>query len=974
MNQAKPQRKPREWSAATKISVIYAVVAFLWLSASDKLAALLASDPQQLAKLQAYKGWLFIIATAWLLYALIRNVTTTARAKQLAEANAEHEADSQKRAVVAASPWSGIRTPILIFCLLAGVIGSTGYLVYRYQEAALESDIQQELMAMTNAKVDRPEIHAPIERLMLLMAALFGIFIAGAGFGIVLWWRQQHANFLIARYQDELKHRVLVQHFDTLAQHANDIVLLMDEAGRLREVNDKAVSSYGYSREEFLALNVKDLRALETQAILPRQMQEVADRDGLVFETIHVRKNGSRFPAEVSARVIKVGGKRFIQSIVRDITQRKHIEADLREREAQYRSLFENLREAIISLDMNGQVQLANPAAAMMLNYESPHAMLGLSAADVFLKRAQAKAVCGELLAKGYVENFETTLLKRDGKSRIHILGSATLQRNKHHFQHIETIFTNVTERKEAEEKVRTERDRAQQYLDVAGVMIVVLDREGNVVQINRKGCEILGYKEAEIVGNRWFNAVFPEYHREEIYSAFQKLIAGEIETVEYVENVVVCRGGEQRMIAWHNAVIRDKDGQVQFTLGSGEDITERKQAEQALRASEARLTHAQRIAHLGSWEIDLKNHKTYWSEEMFRIMGFNSQAVAPSREIFLSRVHPDDCERVERAIAQALTSKAPYDIEYRIVRPTGEERLLRSQDTVFFDDQGQPTVMTGVVQDITKRRCAEAQIRQQELQLIQADKMAALGTLVSGIAHEINNPNNLILINAQLLADAWTDVRKIIEEYDWQLEDQLIAGLPAAEMCTNLPMLINDVYEGALRIQKIVANLKDFVRPGENALCAELDLNEVIRRALDLLSHSIKKRMANLQLDLTADLPPILGDFQQIEQVVVNLLINALEALPEEKSCRITVATHLNQAEDCVELEIKDEGIGISKEHLSRIFEPFFTTKQQQGGTGLGLFITYKLVNAHHGTLVLESEPEKGTVARVKLPIKRLV
>jgi PAS domain S-box-containing protein len=226
---------------------------------------------------------------------------------------------------------------------------------------------------------------------MLLMAALFGIFIAGAGFGIVLWWRQQHANFLIARYQDELKHRVLVQHFDTLAQHANDIVLLMDEAGRLREVNDKAVSSYGYSREEFLALNVKDLRALETQAILPRQMQEVADRDGLVFETIHVRKNGSRFPAEVSARVIKVGGKRFIQSIVRDITQRKHIEADLREREAQYRSLFENLREAIISLDMNGQVQLANPAAAMMLNYESPHAMLGLSAADVFLKRAQAK-------------------------------------------------------------------------------------------------------------------------------------------------------------------------------------------------------------------------------------------------------------------------------------------------------------------------------------------------------------------------------------------------------------------------------------------------------------------------------------------------------------------------------------------------------------------------------------------------------
>jgi signal transduction histidine kinase len=269
---------------------------------------------------------------------------------------------------------------------------------------------------------------------------------------------------------------------------------------------------------------------------------------------------------------------------------------------------------------------------------------------------------------------------------------------------------------------------------------------------------------------------------------------------------------------------------------------------------------------------------------------------------------------------------------------------------------------------EMAERAQLEHKTRQQELQLIQANKMTALGTLVAGVAHEINNPNQLVLMNARVLAESWATARPILETYYQEHGDFLLGGLPYMEMRDTIPTLLRDVHDGALRIERIINNLKDFARPGEHAGQSLFSLNDAVQQALTLLHYLINKTTTCFHADLAEGLPPLRGDIQQIEQVVINLVVNALEALPE-RDCCVTVITRHQTAASCLELEVQDEGIGIAPAHLDRLCDPFFTTKQEQGGTGLGLAITYTLVRNHGGHIAFESTPDQGTRVLVTLP-----
>ena len=273
----------------------------------------------------------------------------------------------------------------------------------------------------------------------------------------------------------------------------------------------------------------------------------------------------------------------------------------------------------------------------------------------------------------------------------------------------------------------------------------------------------------------------------------------------------------------------------------------------------------------------------------------------------------------------------------------------------------------TSLRHEMDERTRLEEKAREQELQLIQANKMTALGTLVAGVAHEINNPNNLTMMNARAVAEAWGDAQPILEDYHQENGEFLIGGLPYAEMRETVPDLIRDMHAGAQRIERIVNNLKDFARPRQQAVQATLQVNEAVQRAVNLLRHRIG-RTVDLQVRLTEGLPPLQGDAQQIEQVVVNLVTNALEALSEAGG-QVAVSTRYNHADRLVEIEVRDTGVGIPQENVERLCDPFFTTKQERGGTGLGLAITYTLVRDHGGNLSFESAPAEGTRARVTLP-----
>lgn len=272
------------------------------------------------------------------------------------------------------------------------------------------------------------------------------------------------------------------------------------------------------------------------------------------------------------------------------------------------------------------------------------------------------------------------------------------------------------------------------------------------------------------------------------------------------------------------------------------------------------------------------------------------------------------------------------------------------------------------LAREAAERKRALEELRLHQDKLIQADKMASLGILVSGVAHEINNPNGLILLNMPILKEVYRDAVEVLESHYRDSGDFPLGGLPYSRMRNEVPHMLDEMLEGAKRIKRIVEELKDFARQDDNSGSDLFDLNQVGQAAVRLVDSSIRKATVNFSAEYAADLPLVRGNAQRIEQVVVNLLLNACQALPSTER-RITLATFRVSNARIVALTVTDEGVGIASEHIPRLTDPFFTTKRETGGTGLGLSVSAGIVNEHGGTLKFNSTPGVGTTVILTLP-----
>ncbi len=279
----------------------------------------------------------------------------------------------------------------------------------------------------------------------------------------------------------------------------------------------------------------------------------------------------------------------------------------------------------------------------------------------------------------------------------------------------------------------------------------------------------------------------------------------------------------------------------------------------------------------------------------------------------------------------------------------------------------GRPAGMASLI-DITEEMEARQKAQERQRQLIQADKLASLGILVAGVAHEISNPNQAITLSGQVAKDAWNDVGPIIEGYYRENGDFTIAGTGYLQMREMIPNCLQAILDCSKRIDTIVSDLKGFARQDQGEAFYTLDLNLVVKSSLTLLTNMLKKTTAKLSVDLFADLPLVQGNFQRLEQVFINLIQNACQALPDQ-SRGVFISTRAGEEPDTVVFEVRDEGMGIRAEDLPKILDPFFTTKRDTGGTGLGLSISATIVQEHGGRMEHSSEPSQGTTARVILP-----
>jgi PAS domain S-box-containing protein len=310
-------------------------------------------------------------------------------------------------------------------------------------------------------------------------------------------------------------------------------------------------------------------------------------------------------------------------------------------------------------------------------------------------------------------------------------------------------------------------------------------------------------------------------------------------------------------------------------------------------------------------------------------------------------------------------------------------ETSFRSRETVLANRSGReiiaevslsPASWHGrpaqaiIVRDITERRKTEEKERERNDYLVQVDKLTALGVLAAGVAHEINSPNQAILANASVLVRAGPQLASILDDFSRENPGFLVAGLDAAEFGSSLPALASEIRKCSDRIEGIIRGLKDFSRQDPGAPSGSLDVNAVVLSALELVSGHLRRATERFSTTLEEGLPRVRGNAQRLEQVIVNLLLNACQSLPDRR-CAIRVSSRSSGDGREVMVEVRDEGAGISPDVLGRLAEPFFTTRQSSGGTGLGLYVSRKIVEEHGGTLVLESEPGRGTKAVVTLP-----
>jgi len=405
---------------------------------------------------------------------------------------------------------------------------------------------------------------------------------------------------------------------------------------------------------------------------------------------------------------------------------------------------------------------------------------------------------------------------------------------------------------------------------------------------------------------------------------------------------------------------------ELQQTLESyKQEVLDRTRVEEALRESEEKYRTILNSIQEGYYEADLRGNLTFFNDSLCGILGYTPDEMMGMNN--RQYMKPEAAKNVYNTFNRVFQTGEPAEaFHWDVIAKDGTHKTVEASVTLIRDSKGEPVGFRGVVRDITERRRAEEQAKLHQQQLMQASKMAALGVLVSGVAHEINNPNNFIMLNAPILRDAWESALPILEEYYKENGDFLMGGMKYSDMRHHVPKLLAGVSQGADRIKQIVANLKNYVRGDGGDLKQSVNVNAVIESSISLISNVIKNATDHFEVNYGSDLPSVSGSFQRLEQVVINLLQNACQALPNrKKGLFVTTASDGSN----VLIVIHDEGTGIDPEALPHIHEPFFTTRQDSGGIGLGVSISSRIVEEHGGTMRFTSEPGSGTTVTITLP-----
>ncbi|MGB6873070.1 MAG: PAS domain S-box protein [Dehalococcoidia bacterium] len=714
---------------------------------------------------------------------------------------------------------------------------------------------------------------------------------------------------------DELTQRRL------LINKSLDGIVVLDEDARVCDVNQRFAEMLGYTLEEVHKLHTWDWdKNFPPEKIL--EMGRNVDEKGLHLETKHTRKDGSVIDVDISISGIMYGGRKLIFCIDRDVTERNRAEEALKNSEESYRELADSITEIFFAMDEHLRYTYWNKASEILTGVRAEDA-LGKSLLEIFpdtsgTRRAEKvyRAVLRTQKPQTFVNDFDI-----DGRHYIFEIGAYPSRGG------ISIFVRDITERKEAEEALRQSEEKYRALFDSTVTGTIVIDAETmKVVMANQAAVEMFGLSSVEEgIGVNPLDFAPPEDKEGVLKLIIKELFEQNLQQTREVR--MITKDGRKIWVSATAARIMHEGrlaGLVSLT-----DITERKKMEEAIKhaAEEWRKTFD---SISDAISIHDRDHKILRANKAFADIFHKKPRQIIGKYCY--ELHSGNKPISGCPHKQTLATKEPAAAEFY---ESNLGKYLHESTSPIFDEEGEVVGTVHITRDVTEQK-------QQNERLMMAGRLASIGELAAGTAHELNNPLTSVIGFSQLLMEK--DIPDDIRE--------------------DLKLIHNE----AQRAAGVTKNLLAFAR--KQAPVKQLNqINNTIEDVLKLRAYEHKVNSIEVQRQLAPDLPEIEVDYSQMQQVFLNIIINAEYFMTEaHKKGTLTITT--KKQNSTARISIADDGPGISKENLSRIFDPFFTTKEAGKGTGLGLSICHGIVAEHGGQMYARSQPGKGATIVVELPI----
>ncbi len=730
---------------------------------------------------------------------------------------------------------------------------------------------------------------------------------------------------------------------------SREAVFLLDENQRIASVNRTAEDMTGYSAERIVGMEMEVLLPAEDRTALAAAMHPskgVFQKPGVVSL---LRRYGEPIRAELSAGRLRAEYSPLTVIFVRDLTEYLRALDQLRTSEASCRELIERLPEIIFEIDLQGRLTYANRRAFEAFGVTRSILDTGLNVFSLLVPEDRERAVRAfRRVLEGFdVGRNEYRLVKPDGTSFPGLFHSAPITRDGRAVG-VSGFIIDVSEQRKAHQALKQSEAVLNSLFSAAPVGIGLVS-DGVFVKANERLCRMLGYYPEELLGKP----------TRMLYASEEEFLQGSCDGCDTVAPWGT-KTVETRWRCKNGAIIDVLLGSTPLDLAgisgsltiSALDITARKQMENALKEGEALYRTVVESSHDGILIVDDRCLFTFVNEELCRILGYESEElIGKDFRDFLSEDTYDLV--VERYLKRQAGEPVPRSYQFGVVRRDGEKRTLQTSTSLLKDGTGRALTVSQLL-DVTESRRMEEEKARLQAQLQHAQKLEAIGTLASGVAHDFNNILQAIGGYTQLMRSPTTE--------QTQNESHL------AQIERNID-----------RAAELVRRLLTFSRKVEPEL-KPFELNTVVEQALSILERTLPK-MIRVERNLGDSMEPILGDSGQVEQAILNLGANAGDAMPQGGTLHVeTSMTELDEADcgrylgavpgPCARLVIRDTGQGINSDTLKHIFDPFFTTKEVGKGTGLGLSMVYGIMKSHGGHVSCDSRPGNGTTFTLLFPV----